>query len=132
MHFNSAGIRYEQEEVLVAPDGSWEAAAQSLRDALGRFSFREANLRDQRLTDWASYRASGLRSVRQFQSEYLCIQIAAFNEAELMYDALCQPHGEHEIILHITLNPYGPDEEIGRQLDKLFRSCLRWPIVMGE
>lgn len=130
MHFNSAGILYEQEEVFLAENGSWDAVVQILRNALEKFSFREANLRDQRLTDGASYRASGLRSVRQFQREYLCIEIIAVNESELFYDASCQPHGECDITLHVTLNPYAADEEIARQLDRLFHVCLRWPIVM--
>jgi hypothetical protein len=132
MHFNSAGIRYEQEGMFLAESGSWDAVVPTLRNALEKFSFREANLRDQRLTDWASYRASGLRSVRQFRREYLCIQIIAVNQAELFYDASCQPHGESEITLHVTLNPYAADKEIARQLDRLFRACLRWPIVMSE
>lgn len=132
MHFNSAGIRYEQDHALLAENGSWEHVARSLRQALESFSFRESNLRDRRLTDWAAYRASGLRSVRQFQREYLCMWIIALNEAELFYDARCQPREEGDITLHVTLNPYQPDEEIARQLARLFDACLRWPAVMGE
>jgi hypothetical protein len=132
LHFNSAGIRYEQDDPIVVENGSWEAVVPHLRDSLRRFSFRESNVHGQKLTDWPSFRASGMRSVREFQNCYLCIQIMAVNDAELFYDAGSQPHGESDITLQVTLNPYGHDEEIGRLLGKLFQSCLRWPAVMSE
>ncbi len=131
LHFNSAGIRYEQDVPIVVENSSWEAVVPHLRISLERFSFREANLREGKLTDWPSYRASGMRSVLQFQNGYLCIQIMAVNDAELFYDARCEPHAESDVTLHVTLNPYGHDEEIGRLLGKLFHSCLRWPAVMS-
>jgi len=132
MHFNSAGIRYEQDNPVVMGSTEWENIAPSLRSALARFSFREANLREGRLSDWPSYRASGLRSVRQFQHEYLCIWVIAINDAELFYDAYCHPRGEADIALHVTLNPKGTDEEMSRILGRLFRACLHWPAVMSE
>ena len=132
LHFNSAGILYEQRDPLVAGDSSWEAVVPVLRDALGKFSFREANLRERRLTDWPSYQAAGARSVRQFQSAYLCIQIVAVNEAELFYDASSRPRDEADITLHGTLNPYGSDEEIARLLGRLHQACLRWESVTPE
>jgi hypothetical protein len=132
LHFNSAGILYEQDDSLVAEDASWEAVVPILRDALQKFSFRDADLREGRLTDWPSYQASGLRSVRQFQNAYLCIQIIAFNEAELFYDASSRPPEEADITLHVTLNPYGTDEEIARLLGRLHQACMRWKAVMPE
>jgi hypothetical protein len=57
LHFNSAGILYEQSDPLVAEDANWEAIVPILRAALERFSFRDANLREARLTDWPRDRA---------------------------------------------------------------------------
>jgi hypothetical protein len=130
--FNSAGVLYEQSDPLVARDAGWEAVVPILRDALKSFSFREANLRERRLTDWPSYQASGVQSVRQFQNAYLCIQIIAVNEAELFYDASSRPRDEADITLHVTLNPYGSDEEITRLLGRLHHACLRWETVTPE
>jgi hypothetical protein len=53
-------------------------------------------------------------------------QVVAVNEAELFYDASCKPRGESDITLQVTLNRYGTDEEIGRQLGRLWFACLRW------
>jgi hypothetical protein len=129
MHFNSAGIYYEQEESLVA--GPWRdenTIALALRDALGKFEFREISLRDEKKTDWPALRASKCRSVREFEKEYLKIRVCALNEAELFYDASAQPRTEADISLHVTLNPYGTDLEMGRLLIKLFDACLRWHV----
>ena len=38
MHFNSAGIRYEQDEAFLAESGSWDVVVQILRNALEKFS----------------------------------------------------------------------------------------------
>ena len=123
---------YEQDNPLVVHSGDWEEVVPQLRIALGMFAFREANLRDQRLTDWPAFRASKLRSVRQFQDLYIRIGVYAVNEAELFYHATSQPQGENDISLQVTLNRYGNDEEIARQLQRLFKACLRWPEVMSE
>jgi hypothetical protein len=48
------------------------------------------------------------------------------NEAELFYYASCQPRGEKDIRLQVSLNRYGEDEEIDRLLRKLFKASLRW------
>jgi hypothetical protein len=126
MHFNSAGIYYEQEEPCVLD--SWRdglALAASLRSSLERFSFRKANLRDAKKTDWPSYRASRCRSVREFESLYMRIHVRALNEAGLFYDAYAEPPGESDITLHVTLNRHARDEEISRQLLKVFDVCHR-------
>lgn len=127
MHFNSAGIYYEQDDPYVLEswrDGS--ALAGSLRSSLERFSFREENLRDHKNTDWPSYRASRCRSVREFESLYLGIHVRAVNEAKVFYDAYCRPHDENDITLHITINRNATDIEIGRRLLILYDACRRW------
>jgi hypothetical protein len=54
------------------------------------------------------------------------------NEAELSYYASCQPRGEKDIKLQVSLNRYGKDEEIDRLLRKLFKASLRWAADLDE
>ena len=127
MYYNAAGIYYEQENPLVLPD--WRARpglAAGLRSTLGRFQMRDKELRDTKKTDWPSYVASRCRSVRQFENEFLCIDVHVLNEAELLYDAIVTPHGESDISLHVTLNRYGADDEIDRRIVRLFDVASRW------
>jgi hypothetical protein len=56
MHYNAAGIYYEQEAPAVLTD--WRGRivlAKAVHASLERFSFRESNLRNQKETDWPSY-----------------------------------------------------------------------------
>jgi hypothetical protein len=85
-----------------------------------------SDLRDQRRTDWPSYVASQCRSIRQFENEFLCIDVRALNQAELFYEASVRPKGEPDISLHVTLNRHEHDNEIGRQLVKLVDVASRW------
>jgi hypothetical protein len=129
MHYNAAGIYYEQEDPLLLPE--WRdrpGLAAALHSSLGRFSMRDQNLRDRQKTEWPSYVASHCRSVREFETAFLCIGVGATNEAELFYDASIQPHGELDISLHVTLNRHGPDEEIERQLVRLFDVASGWDV----
>jgi hypothetical protein len=133
LHHNNAGICFEQDDPAVVADwreGSGLAVA--LRLALERFSPQERNLRGYKRTEWPSYRASNSRSVREFEAKYICISVQALNESEFFYDAEAYPPGEEDIALHVTLNRYGPDEEIDRKLLKLFNACVDWPQVNAD
>src|SRR4051812_39091310 len=92
LHFNSAGVSFEQDGPAVIAD--WRQApglGVALRFSLERFSLQERNLRDLKKTEWPSYRASSSRSVREFEATYICISVEALNEAELFYDAWVYP-----------------------------------------
>lgn len=127
MYYNAAGIYYEQENPMVLTN--WRESrslAAALSSSLSQFQMRDKNLRDEEKTNWPSYVASRCRSLRQFESEFLCIEVHALNEAELLYEASVTPHGESDISLHVTLNRYGADEEIDRRIVRLFDVASRW------
>jgi hypothetical protein len=127
MHCNLAGIYYEQENPVVLTN--WRERvklATALRLALKQFSPRDRNLRETKKSDWPSYRASGCRSVREFETTYLRIAIRALNDAELLYDCSAQPRSEKDITLHVTLTRSGTDEEVGRLVFRLFDACSTW------
>ena len=127
LHYNAAGIHYEQAEPIVV--ASWRDAAPlavALRLALRQFVFCDRNLRESKKTDWPAYRASGCRSVREFERQFLCLSVRAVNEAELFYDAEARPRGEKQITLHVLLNRYHQDNEFAQPLLRLFAACWQW------
>jgi len=129
MHHNAAGIYYEQDDPLLVP--GWRdrpGLAEALRSSLARFSMRDGNLRERTKTDWPSFLASHCRSVREFETAFVCIGVQTLNEAELFYDASVQPHGELDISLHVTLNRNGPDGEIERKLVRLVDVATGWDV----
>jgi hypothetical protein len=122
-----AGFYYEQKDVIMVPD--WRKASSlsgALRLAMERFSLSECEARIQKKSDWPSYRASGIRSIREFEKTFLSIGVIAVNETELFYDAATQPDGEEEISLHTTLNRYAKDDEFVRPLFRLFDATVGW------
>ena len=122
------GFVYEQEECDVLAE--WRdpiKLAVALRASLKRFALKDCDLRTRgKVTDWPAFRASGCRTVRDFQGTYLCIVVRAVNEAELFYDAYAKPEHEDDITLHATLNPCGLDLEMGRKLLRIFDACEKW------
>lgn len=127
VYSNWDGADYEQENPIVVTE--WRdpvALGSAFRIVIERYTRRDHNQRDSKLTDWAAYRAYGLRSVKLFQESFQGIRIESVNEAELFYYARTQPDGEDEIELVTTLNRYGLDVEIGRRLLRLYDACLRW------
>jgi hypothetical protein len=121
------GVWYEQDsaEVLVDSRNEQELAA-AVRRAIERFSYKKRNFRSHKLTDWPAFRASKCRSIAAFESAYNCMWVKSLNEAELFYDASIEPQGEDEISLHITLNRYQNDAEMGRKLLRLYDGCAEW------
>jgi hypothetical protein len=131
MHHNRDGIRYEQDEAVVVPGWrDYAALVPALRSALQRFSFLDRNLRDSKRSDWAAYRASRCRSVRDFESSYLCISVRPANEAELLYIAEARPLDEEEISLSVTASRHD-NADIGRKLLRLYDACSRWSSVVA-
>jgi hypothetical protein len=131
MHYNAAGINYEQDEAVAIT--GWRESLQlvaALRSALERFSFRDRNLRDSKRSEWPAYRASGCRSIREFESSYFCISVHPANEAEIIYIAEARPLGEEEISLSVTANSR-VDKEIGQRVLKLYDACSRWSSVVA-
>ena len=127
MYGNMESLNYEQEEAIPVTDwGDPRVIAAAFRTAIERFSRKDRNLRDFKRNDWPAFRASGCRSVQEFEGSYHPIFAKALNEAELYYEARTRPEGEHEIELRVLLNRYTSDEENGRKLLRLFHVASMW------
>ena len=127
MYGNMESLNYEQEEAIPVTDwGDPRVIAAAFRTAIERFSRKDRNLRDFKRNDWPAFRASGCRSVQEFENAYHSIFARALNEAELYYEARTKPEGELEIELRVLLNRYASDEENGRKLLRLFHVASMW------
>jgi hypothetical protein len=127
LHRTHHGVWTEQNAPEVLAD--WrrsETLAAAVRRAIERFSVKDVDLRHKKLTDWPSFRVSGFRTVRAFQSAYNSIWLKSLNEAELFYDASMEPWDEPDIVLHVTINRGAADAEMGRKLLKLVDACAGW------
>ena len=103
------------------------ALAQGVRSVLQQFALKRMQIRGGGSARKSStFRASGCRTLRDFESTYLRITVCAQGESELHFDAYTRPHYEDEIELRTTLDLCGLDVEIGRKLLRLFNACEKW------
>jgi hypothetical protein len=127
--YRSHGIWTEQDSPEVLTE--WrepERLAAAAPRAIERFSVKDVDLRNKKLTDWPSFRASRFRTVRAFQSTYNSIWLESLNEAELFYDASMEPWDEPDIVLHVTISRGAAGAELGRKLLKLVDACAMWKV----
>jgi hypothetical protein len=132
MYGNMESLNYEQEDAIAISDWSDpRVLAAAFRVGIERFTRKDRKLEDFKRNDWPAFRASGCRSVQQFENAYHPIFAKALNEAELYYEARTRPEGEHEIELRVLLNRYASDEEIGRKILRLFQVASMWNLYAG-
>jgi hypothetical protein len=105
---------------------SCEVLGAAAREVLARFCRKDRNLSGSKLTDWPAFKASGLRSVKQFEASYLRIHVMAVNEAALIFEATAFPPKESEITLRVTFTKGNSSEEVGALLLRLVTSCIQW------
>ncbi len=75
-------------------------------------------------TDEPAYRASGARSVSQFQRDWVWYRLTGANPSNIYIEIKSMPRADH-IELHSTL-PAGKPWELGQRLVKMHRSYLAW------
>src|SRR5687768_530820 len=74
------------------------ALAKGVRSVLQQSAVKEMQIRGGgNARESTTFRASGCRTLRDFESIYLCITICAQGESELHFDAYTRPHYEDEI-----------------------------------
>ncbi len=121
------GMWFEQEapEMLVEWRDEQKLAA-AVRRAIERFSYKFVDFRSHKKSDWPAFRASKCRSMNDFERIYDRIWIKSLNEAELFYEASLDPRGEDDLSLHVVINRYQHDAEMGRKLLRLYDACRNW------
>ncbi|WP_028980410.1 hypothetical protein [Sporocytophaga myxococcoides] len=124
-HINKAGIIYEQESCEVIDKGiSDSALGEAVINSLNKFSFKEQNLRESKLTDWPAFKHSKSKSVRAFDQEYINISINGCNEYNMIIDIEGIPHKDSELTIKSSISFYADKDEIGKRIMKVYEACL--------
>lgn len=120
-HRNLAGIYFEQAGGTVRMAGvpSAHELGQAFQAAFRSFSMMEADLRNAKGTDWPAFKASGARSIRQFNDTFRTVSCYSLNPSNAIVRA-STPHARNsEIELSTSFNPLMSAEIIGAQLLRL-------------
>lgn len=128
VHRNLAGIYYEQPDpiVLHGPPGALPLGT-AFRQAYEAFSVKDANLGSTRKSDWPSYKASGLRSMKEFERQYTTILCYALNPSNAVFRASTAHPALADIELSVHFNPLQEEAQIGRHLLQLAQAASPQP-----
>jgi hypothetical protein len=83
---------------------------EKLMDEIAKSELDQLNLSGYKKSDWKAFQASGTKTIKAFETEFVPIFIVAFNESNLLYDAYSTFSEPVEYTLHVTLNPARLDE----------------------
>ena len=116
----NGGAYYEQPSPVVLQ--GQPAAAQlgaTFHRAFAGFSVKDKDLSALKRTDWPAFRASGARSLKEFQALFLPMQCCGLNSANILVRA-STPHPVHEDLeLSVSFNPLIEPEAVGEKLLQL-------------
>lgn len=76
----------------------------------------------QRKSDWPAYQASGWRTIKRFEAEFICLLVAGLNDQNLFYDITTPEFGKRSLRLTVTVNAHGSD--FGEAVQYLVRNQL--------
>jgi hypothetical protein len=65
------------------------------------------NYSDQKKSDWPAYQASGYKTMKRFEAEFIRLLVKGANEKNLFYDVTTPEFGQLGLHLTITVNAYG-------------------------
>ncbi|HEU4699668.1 MAG TPA: hypothetical protein VFS40_10835 [Gemmatimonadales bacterium] len=125
--FNHGGLFAEQPDgVARCATGDVPALGAAARAALAACRYEPAfDYRDRKRTDWPAFRASGCRSVREFEQLYVPFGIRGANEANLAYVIESPPYGACAVSLTATTDAHGEDARLGERIACLWREYRR-------
>ena len=122
VHQSPEGIYFEQPTpVLIGGRPAPEELGAAFQEAFQAFSLQERDLQRAKLTDWPAFRASGLRSVKAFQSSFRAMQCFGLNASNVLVRAVMQHPAHEDIELSVTFNPLLPPAVVGEKLLELER-----------
>ena len=123
MHVNDDGIWHEDETPIVLQGPLIaEALGTTAASAMKQTARRTKNLRDTKASDWPAYRASGERSVRQFERQFVAIEVEGANEANLVAVVTGSPEKDSGLRVTSTVSTAFPNE-LGECILRVYEAC---------
>jgi hypothetical protein len=65
------------------------------------------NYSDQKKSDWPAYQASGYKTMKKFEAEFIRLLVKGVNEKNFFYDVTTPEFGELGLHLRVTVNSHG-------------------------
>jgi hypothetical protein len=118
-------LHYEQEEIeSIRFDVNDESLGESIKRNLKKFSEKNADLTKRNMKDWPAFKASNLKTVKEFEAKFSRISIAGLNEANLILAFDAETKSKDEIDLRTTISAYADNNILGDRLRKLHKAQI--------
>jgi hypothetical protein len=125
LHATPEGILYEQDRPIVLSVDCGGDVGAAVKSAFAAFSTRAQDLRSAKKSDWPAFRASGCKSIKQFEAEFRRIHVEYLNASGAVARAELAIPGDEEFAVSTAFNPRLADEEVGNRVLGLVARCTR-------
>lgn len=100
-----------------------KAMDQAVREALeGCIYELDYNYKDSKRSDWPAFKASGYRTIRKFEADYVYLRVKGANASNLYYFLESPEFGANSIRLISTVNPHTAD--FGSAVHQIYEQFL--------
>ena len=122
-------VHYEQNEIEVLKfDVSDQILGESIKHNLNLFAENNDDLTKRNKSDWPAFKASKLKTIKEFESKFSRISISGLNEANLILAFDAETKSKDEIDLRTTISAYADSNELGNRLRKLHKAQIEMKI----
>jgi hypothetical protein len=124
MHMNEHDMWYEDDAptVLNKPF-TVEDLGNAIAQAMRKTDRRSRNARDNKVTDWPTFKASGERSIRKFEESFVEVSVEGANAANLV--AIVTGNPEKDAVLQVTstISTGVVPAELGERVLQVYEAC---------
>jgi len=129
--YNAAGLFTERPAgVSRAPFGDADLLGAAVHRALKACIYLdEIDVSAKKPTDWPAFKASGCKTVRKFEEQYVRVFIAGANQKNLFYTLSAPELARFGLHLEAAVSAYDDPAEMGRAVQYLVRhhlAHLKW------
>jgi hypothetical protein len=118
-----SGVLCEQDTSIVLPfDSLVDDIGRQAKESLLNCEKREMDLTSNKLTDWPAYKASKVKSVKLFQTQYVHLRLQTIN-ANLQIEGV--PIGSKHIFVGAYIAPGSSNADLGELLFQVYRCCVQ-------
>jgi hypothetical protein len=124
MRINENNVWYEDStpSVLNKPFTAEELGS-AIAEAMGKTDRRAMDARGNKLTDWPAYKASGEKSVRQFEESFIEVSIEGANAANLVAVITGSPEKDAVLLVTSTISTGIVPAKLGERVFQVYEAC---------
>lgn len=119
-YVDESWVRFEQEEIQILDfDCPSELLGESIKTNFNKFAKKNKEDKKRTSKDWPAYKASKLRSMKEFERKYFRISINGANETNSIMVFKAYMKSKNEINLTSSVSAFAENQKIGNLTKKL-------------